>query len=57
MTEEYLGQIIHLLITQLQKENGGKIIKNYPFVPGIDFSGVVEDSQDEKFKKNDKVII
>ncbi len=37
--------------------NGGKIIKNYPFVPGIDFSGVVEDSQDEKFKKNDKVIL
>ena len=33
--------------------NGGRIVKKYPFVPGIDFSGTVEDSQDQKFKKND----
>jgi acrylyl-CoA reductase (NADPH) len=37
--------------------NGGRIVKKYPFVPGIDFSGTVEDSQDQKFKKNDKVIL
>ena len=23
--------------------NGGRIVRNYPFVPGIDFSGSVED--------------
>ena len=37
--------------------NGGRIVKNYPFVPGIDFSGTVEESDSEKFKKNDKVIL
>ena len=37
--------------------NGGRIVKNYPFVPGIDFSGRVEESDDGKFKKNDKVIL
>ena len=37
--------------------NGGRIVKKYPFVPGIDFSGTVEDSEDEKFKKDDKVIL
>ncbi len=37
--------------------NGGRIVKNYPFVPGIDFSGSVEESDSEKFKKNDKVIL
>ena len=37
--------------------NGGKIIRKYPFIPGIDFSGRVEESEDSKFKKNDKVIL
>ncbi len=37
--------------------NGGRIVRNYPFVPGIDFSGSVEESEDTKFKKNDKVIL
>jgi len=32
--------------------NGGRIVKKYPFVPGIDFSGTVEESEDEKFKPN-----
>ena len=31
--------------------NGGRIVKKYPFVPGIDFSGTVEESEDKKFKK------
>jgi len=38
-------------------KDGGRIVKNYPFVPGIDFSGIVEESNDAKFKKNDKVIL
>ena len=37
--------------------NGGRIVKKYPFVPGIDFAGTVEESEDEKFKKDDKVIL
>ena len=37
--------------------NGGKIVKKYPFVPGIDFSGTVEESEDKKFKKDDKVVL
>ena len=37
--------------------DGGKIVRNFPFVPGIDFSGTVESSEDENFKKNDKVIL
>ena len=37
--------------------NGGKIVRKFPFVPGIDFSGSVVESEDEKFKKDDKVIL
>ncbi len=37
--------------------NGGKIVKKFPFVPGIDFSGKVIESQDSKFKKEDNVIL
>ena len=37
--------------------NGGKIVKNFPFVPGIDFSGTVVTSEDEKFKKDDRIIL
>jgi len=37
--------------------NGGKIVKKYPFVPGIDFSGTVEESEDKKVKKDDKVVL
>ena len=38
-------------------KDGGRIVKNYPFVPGIDFSGLVEESEDNKFKKGDRVIL
>ena len=38
-------------------KNGGKIIKKYPFVPGIDFSGTVTQSEDGKFKEGDRVIL
>ena len=37
--------------------NGGKIVRKFPFVPGIDFSGKVVDSEDAKFKKDDNVIL
>jgi len=37
--------------------NGGRIVKKYPFIPGIDFSGTVEESEDNKFKKGDRIIL
>ncbi len=37
--------------------NGGKIVRKFPFVPGIDFSGTVIESSDKKFNKDDKVIL
>ena len=37
--------------------DGGKIVRKFPFVPGIDFSGSVIESEDAKFKKDDKVIL
>ncbi len=38
-------------------KDGGRIVRKFPFVPGIDFSGVVEESGDEKFKKGDNIIL
>ncbi|MGY4691151.1 acrylyl-CoA reductase family protein [Salibacterium sp. K-3] len=35
----------------------GNIVKDYPMVPGIDLSGVVEESKDERFTKGDPVIV
>ena len=37
--------------------DGGKIVRKFPFVPGIDFSGKVVESEDSKFKKDDNVIL
>ena len=37
--------------------NGGKIVRKFPFVPGIDFSGKVVESEDSKFKKDDNIIL
>ena len=34
----------------------GNIVKNYPFVPGIDLAGVVVSSEDPRFKEGDEVI-
>src|SRR5258708_5177864 len=34
----------------------GKVVRNYPFVPGIDLSGVVVHSDDRRFKAGDEVI-
>ncbi|AKG34428.1 acrylyl-CoA reductase family protein [Paenibacillus durus] len=35
----------------------GNIVKSYPFVPGIDLSGVVESSEDERFVKGQPVLV
>ena len=37
--------------------NGAKLVKEYPHIPGIDFSGTVVESENEKFKIDDKVIL
>ena len=38
-------------------KDGGKIVRKFPFVPGIDFSGVVAESEDDKYKKGENVIL
>ena len=35
----------------------GKLVRDYPHVPGIDFSGVVEESSHPDFKAGDEVIL
>ncbi len=35
----------------------GKVVRDYPFVPGIDFAGRVRDSHDERYQSGDKVIL
>ena len=37
-------------------KDGGRIVRKFPFVPGIDFSGKVVESSDDKYKKDDTVI-
>ena len=36
---------------------GGGLVRNYPHVPGIDFSGTVETSSDDRYKPGDKVVL
>ena len=36
---------------------GGGLVRNYPHVPGIDFSGTVESSDDPRYKVGDKVVL
>jgi len=38
-------------------KNGGSLVKDYPHIPGIDFSGTVIESSSDNFKKDDKVIL
>ena len=38
-------------------KNGVSLVNEYPLVPGIDFAGIVEESDSKKFKKGDKVIL
>ena len=37
--------------------DGGKIVREFPRIPGIDFSGKVVESNSENFKKDDEVIL
>lgn len=36
---------------------GGGLVRTYPHVPGIDFSGTVEASDDPRYKAGDKVVL
>jgi acrylyl-CoA reductase (NADPH) len=36
---------------------GGGLVRNYPHVPGIDFSGTVLTSADRRYKSGDKVVL
>ena len=36
---------------------GGGLVREYPHVPGIDFAGTVEDSDDDRYKAGDKVVL
>lgn len=36
---------------------GGGLVRNYPHVPGIDFAGTVEASDDPRYKPGDKVVL
>ena len=36
---------------------GGGLVRNYPHVPGIDFSGTVEASDDPRYSAGDKVVL
>jgi len=38
-------------------KDGGRIVRSFPFVPGIDFSGSVVESEDTNFKSGDRVIL
>ena len=38
-------------------KNGGRLVKEFPHIPGIDFSGTVIESESEKFKDGDQVIL
>ncbi len=36
---------------------GGGLVREYPHVPGIDFAGTVESSEDDRYQAGDKVIL
>ncbi|MDB5663602.1 MDR family oxidoreductase [Cypionkella sp.] len=37
--------------------SGGGMVRNYPHVPGIDFAGIVEASDDPRYQPGDKVVL
>ena len=41
----------------LAATGAGKILRRYPLVGGIDFAGVVESSEDARYKKGDSVLV
>ena len=38
-------------------KNGGRLVKEFPHIPGIDFSGKVIESENDNFKEGDEVIL
>ena len=38
-------------------KNGARLVKEFPHIPGIDFSGIVEESNHKEFKVGDEVIL
>ena len=38
-------------------KNGARLVKEFPHIPGIDFSGVVEESEHKNFKPGDEIIL
>ena len=38
-------------------KNGARLVKEYPHIPGVDFSGKVIESENEDFKSGDEVIL
>ena len=38
-------------------KNGGRLVKEFPHIPGIDFSGTVLESENSKFTSGDEVIL
>ena len=38
-------------------KNGARLVKEFPHIPGIDFAGRVEESQNDKFKPGDEIIL
>ncbi|MDC0216052.1 acryloyl-CoA reductase [Candidatus Pelagibacter sp.] len=38
-------------------KNGARLVKEFPHIPGIDFSGKVEESKNDKFKPGDEIIL
>ena len=37
--------------------SGGGLVRRYPHVPGIDFAGIVEASDDDRYRPGDKVVL
>ncbi len=37
-------------------KNGARLVKEFPHIPGIDFSGKVVESKSDKFKEGDEII-
>ena len=37
-------------------KNGAKLVKEFPHIPGIDFSGTVIESENEDYKEGDEII-
>ena len=38
-------------------KNGARLVKEFPHIPGIDFSGVVDESNHKDFKSGDEIIL